>query len=161
MDDFEQFYRRSYPQLFRALAALTGTREDAADLCQDAYSKAARDWSRVRSLDNPTSWVRRVAVNGAVDLHRRQSRQRLALQRLNPADHPEHLDDLSLEVLDALRSLPLEERQVIVLHHLASLTTSEIGRELDRPEGTVKAQLVRGRKHLAAALRFDVEGSHR
>ena len=157
MEDFEAFYRRCYPQVHRALAVLTGTREDAADLCQDAFGKAARDWPRVGRLDNPAAWVRRVAVNSAVDLQRRERRRRMALRRLAPSQDPEHLDDLSLEVLEALRALPVAERQVVVLHHLLSLTTAEIARDLDRPEGTVKAHLVRGRSRLAQALRVNVE----
>jgi RNA polymerase sigma-70 factor (ECF subfamily) len=157
VDEFEQFYQRTYTQMFRVLATVTGAREDAADLCQEAYGKAARQWGKVGQLDNPTGWVRRVALNGAVDLHRRAARQRRALRRLAPAQEHEHLDDLSLEVLDALRALPMAERQVVVLHHLLSLTTAEIAEELDRPQGTVKAQLVRGRHRLAAALRLSVE----
>jgi RNA polymerase sigma-70 factor (ECF subfamily) len=98
-----------------------------------------------------------VAVNGAVDLQRRERRRHTALRRLAPRQDPEHLDDLSLEVLDALRGLPVPERQVVVLHHLLSLTTAEIAQDLGRPEGTVKAQLVRGRSRLAQALRVTVE----
>lgn len=157
MEDFTHFYQRTYPQMFRVLATLTGAREDAADLCQDAYGKAARDWSRVGTLDSPAAWVRRVAVNGAVDLQRRAGRQRRALRRLVLHQEPQHLDDLSLEVLDALRALPVAERQVVVLHHLLSLTTAEMATELDRSQGTVKAQLVRGRQRLADALRLTPE----
>lgn len=155
MEDFELFYRRTYAQTLGVLATVAGGREDGADLCQDAYSKAARDWDRVGQLDSPGAWVRRVGLNAAADLRRRNGSQRRALRRLAPGQHAEHLDDVSLEVLDALAQLPLPERQVVVLHHLLSLTTSEIAEELLRPTGTVKAQLVRGRQRLAAALRLD------
>lgn len=155
MEDFELFYRRTYAQTLRVLATVAGGRDDGADLCQEAYSKAATDWDRVGRLDSPAAWVRRVGLNAASDLRRRHGSQRRALRRLAPAQQAEHLDDLSLEVLDALLQLPLAERQVVVLHHLLSLTTSEIADELLRPTGTVKAQLVRGRQRLAAALRLD------
>lgn len=159
VEEFEAFYRRTYPQTFRVLATVTGSREDAADLCQDAYSKASRDWRRVGWLDSAAAWVRRVGLNGAVDLHRRAGRQRRALRTMAPSQPDEYLDDLSLEVLDALAALPMTERQVVVLHHLLSLTIAEIADELDRPAGTVKAQLVRGRQRLAQALRLDPEES--
>lgn len=161
MEDFDLFYRRTYPQTFRVLATVTGAREDAEDLCQEAYGKAARDWDRVGGLDSPTAWVRRVGLNAATDLHRRRGRQRRALRRLAPGREDQHLDDLSLEVLDALGQLSMPDRQAVVLHHLLGLTTSEIALELGRPEGTVKAQLVRGRQRLAAALRVENEGATR
>jgi RNA polymerase sigma-70 factor (ECF subfamily) len=157
VDDFDAFYRSAYPGLFRVLALLTGTREDAADLCQEAFGKAAESWYRVQGLDDPAGWVRRVAVNRAVDLSRRRGRQRRAVRRLAADLEPAQLDGLSVEVMDALRSLPFTERQVVVLHHLLSLTTSEIAQELSRPSGTVKAQLVRGRARLAQALRVPAE----
>ncbi len=161
MESFEAFYRRTYPQMLRVLATVTGAREDAADLCQDAYGKAARDWGRVGRLDNPAAWVRRVALNGSVDLHRRLVRQGRALRRVAADQQTQHLDDLSLEVLDALSRLSLYERQVVVLHHLLQLTTNEIADELNRPAGTVKAQLVRARQQLAQALGIETEETKR
>jgi RNA polymerase sigma-70 factor (ECF subfamily) len=155
VEDFELFYRRTYGQTLGVLATVAGGREDGADLCQEAYSEAARDWDRFGRLDSPVAWVRRVGLNAASDLRRRNSSQRRALRRLGPTSCDVRFDDGSLEVLDALSQLPLPERQVVVLHHLLSLTTSEIAEEVTRPTGTVKAQLVRGRQRLAAALSLD------
>jgi RNA polymerase sigma-70 factor (ECF subfamily) len=151
---FEQFYETTWRRLFRSLVVITTDRADAEDVLQDAFVKAARDWHEVAAMRSPEAWVRRVAVNAAMDLHRRKKRQRGAYQRLGPA--PDHVDDLSLEVMDALSALPMAERQVVVLHHLLSLSVEEISEELGRPSGTVKTQLVRGRRRLAELLRLDV-----
>jgi RNA polymerase sigma-70 factor (ECF subfamily) len=152
---FEDFYLSSYPQLFRILVTFTTDRQDAEDVLQEAFAKAAADWTRVAALDNPGAWVRRVAINRALDLHKRSGRRRRAYARLQP--HEDQLDRVSSEVQAALRALRPEDRQVVVLHHLLELTVAEISDELARPPGTVKSQLVRGRHELAAHLSISHE----
>ena len=150
MDEFETFYLGSYRRLFRDLLLVTADRADTEDVLQDAYARAAAKWRRVSSLDNPEAWVRRVAINRSLDLHRRRGRQRRAYARLGDTD--QHHDDLSVEVLDALRRLNPEQRQVVVLHHLLGETVESIATLVGRPTGTVKGQLVRGRAALHASL---------
>lgn len=156
MSGFEEFYRGTYPQMFRVLVTFTTDRSDAEDVLQEAYAKAAADWSKVSRLDNPAAWVRRVALNRAIDLHRRRARGRDAYRRLDPAP-PTTADALSVEIEEGLRALRPEERQVVVLHHLLGLTVAEIADDVGRPTGTVKSQLVRGRQQLASHLRIAVE----
>jgi RNA polymerase sigma-70 factor (ECF subfamily) len=155
--DFEEFYRCTYTSLLRALAVVCTNRVDAEDALQDAYAAAARDWNRVRTLDIPSAWVRRVAINRAIDVARKSARRRDAHQRLEPPRQV--LDELALEVQDALRQLPMDERVVIVLHHLLGLTVNEIAAEISRPTGTVKAQLVRARRRLGENLGLPLERS--
>ena len=155
MIGFDAFYRNSYAQLFRVLVSFTTDRQDAEDVLQEAYSEAASDWVRVSALDNPAAWVRRVAINRALDLQKRSRRRRRAYGRLPSA--VVHLDQTSVEVHQALRALRPEDRQVIVLHHLLGLTVAEIAGEVGRPPGTVKSQHVRGRRELASTLRLSYE----
>jgi RNA polymerase sigma-70 factor, ECF subfamily len=63
--------------------------------------------------------------------------------------------ELSAESVDlaaGLRTLPMGQRQVIVLHYLVGLPVDEIARQLRLPSGTVKSRLTRGRKNLARRL---------
>lgn len=152
---FEDFYASSYPQLFRVLVTMTTDRADAEDVLQEAYAKAAADWPRVCGLDNPGAWVRRVAINRAIDLQKRRRRRASAYSRLEPV--PEQLDRVSSEVQAALRALRPQDRQVVVMHHLLGLSVVEISAELARPTGTIKSQLVRGRHELAALLSISHE----
>jgi RNA polymerase sigma-70 factor (ECF subfamily) len=150
VDDFEAFYVGSYARLFRDLLLVTADRGDTEDVLQDAYTRAAVRWRKVRALDNPEAWVRRVAINRSLDLHRRRGRQRRAYARVGVSEVQP--DDLSAEVLDALRRLSPEQRQVVVLHHLLGETVESIATIVGRPAGTVKGQLVRGRAALHEAL---------
>ena len=58
----------------------------------------------------------------------------------------------TLALVEALRTLPVRQRQAIVLHYLADLPVEEVARTLAMPGGTVKSLLARGRRALAAKL---------
>jgi RNA polymerase sigma-70 factor (ECF subfamily) len=146
---FAEFYSASFPRLLRALVVVTGSLAEAEDVLQEAYVRAAARW---QSLDDPEPWVRVVAINLARDGHRRwRSRQR-AEDRLGPPPAVPPPDEGWSEVLVAMRSLPLPQREALALHYLFDLTVEQVAAELRRPAGTVKAQLSRGRARLAELL---------
>ena len=154
-DSFAAFYTASYQRLLGQLFAMTGDLAEAENLLQEAYARAFARWAQVQAYDRPEAWVRRVALNLAAVAARRLRRRAVALWRLGP---PPVVPDLSPELLDldqALRALPLGQRQVIVLHHLVGLPVEEVARELQVPTGTVKSRLARGRRALAQVLDTD------
>ena len=151
-DGFAAFYSASYRRLLGQLFAVTGDLAEAENVLQEAYARAFVRWSRVRAYDLPEAWVRRVALNLASVAAKRLRRRAAALLRLGP---PPVVPELSAELLDlhdALRALPLAQRQAIVLHHLAGLPIDDVARELRLPAGTVKSRLARGRRALAGLL---------
>ena len=151
-DSFAAFYTASYQRLLGQLFAVTGDLAEAENLLQEAYARAFARWTQVRAYDRPEAWVRRVALNLAAMAARRLRRRAVALLRLG---QPPAVPELSPELLDlhqALRALPLGQRQVIVLHHLVGLPVEEVAQTLRVPTGTVKSQLSRGRRALAARL---------
>jgi RNA polymerase sigma-70 factor (ECF subfamily) len=86
---------------------------------------------------------------------RRLVRHAAALLRLGrPEDvEPRGVEDVAL--VDALRTLPVRQRQAVVMHHVAGLEVAQIAAELGVPAGTVKSWLSRGRTALAKALTDD------
>jgi RNA polymerase sigma-70 factor (ECF subfamily) len=114
-------------------------------------------WKRVASCDSPEAWVRRVALNLAVDGHRRRRtrwRMHQASRPPTPAPAP---GETSLDVVRAVRQLPPHQREVIVLHYLLDMSVDDVARELGRPASTVKTQLLRARSRLLELLRLDYE----
>jgi RNA polymerase sigma-70 factor (ECF subfamily) len=61
-------------------------------------------------------------------------------------------DDERMELMTALRRLPLPQREAIALHYLADLPVNEVAECLGVPVGTVKTRLSRGRAALAVLL---------
>lgn len=154
--EFDSFYERHYGAVLRAVVLLVPTVEDAHDVCQEAFLRAFRDWSRVASLENSTAWVRHVAVNIALDAgRRRRSLGRLLPRLAHEARSVPAPDPAALDLRGALSHLSLRQQRVLVLHHLCDLTVTDIAELLDCPEGTVKTHLTRGRAALAARLRLE------
>ena len=58
----------------------------------------------------------------------------------------------AVALLEALRTLPMRQRQAIVLHHLVDLSVEEVAATLGTRPGTVKSLLARGRRALANRL---------
>jgi RNA polymerase sigma-70 factor, ECF subfamily len=151
-DDFAAFYAASYRRLVGQLFVVLGDLNEAEDVVQEAFTRAAARWPRVRAYDAPEAWVRRVALNEAFTVLRRAKRQLRLLGRL-PSDReaPELPSDV-VDVLAAMRRLPVNQREVLVLHYLVELILDEVARHLRMPGGTVRSRLARGRRALATAL---------
>jgi RNA polymerase sigma-70 factor (ECF subfamily) len=106
----------------------------------------------VRGYHDPEAWVRTVAFRRAIDHQRRSARQRRALLRLGPPPSLPPVDAEHLDLVRALRRLPVAQREVLVLHYVAELAVERIAAELRVPVGTVKSRLARGRAALANQL---------
>jgi RNA polymerase sigma-70 factor, ECF subfamily len=149
---FEQFFAASYGRLVGLLFAVLHDRAQAEDVVQDAFASALVRWPVIRGYHDPEAWVRTVAFRRAIDHHRRNARQLRSLLRLGP---PPSLPPVGAEHVDlvrALRKLPLAQREVLVLHYVAELPVELVAAELRLPVGTVKSRLARGRAALAHHL---------
>jgi RNA polymerase sigma-70 factor, ECF subfamily len=154
-DGFAAFYAGSYRRLLGQLFAVTGDLAEAENVLQEAYARAFVRWARVRDYDLPEAWVRRVAVNLAAMADRSLRRRARALLRLGPPPQVPELSPDLVDLRDALRALPLGQRQVIVLHHLVGLPVDQVAAELRLAPGTVKSRLARGRAAMASSLQPD------
>ena len=141
---------------------LTGDTEDARDLVQETLLRAWKSWSRLSSYEDPHQWARRVLHNLAVSRWRRE-RVRKVL-RFHAPTQVAGPDASHLDVVNALRLLPMDQRRALILHDVAGLSVIEVAAEIGAPEGTVRSWLSRGRNALAkdlgieAVVRTDEEG---
>ena len=89
-DDFERFYAAAFGRIAGQLFVVTGDRQDAEDVTQEAFARASVRWSRLRTYDLPEAWVRRVALRLATDRFRQWRRLaagRRALRAAEPGRH--------------------------------------------------------------------------
>ncbi|MGL5827332.1 MAG: RNA polymerase sigma factor [Nocardioides sp.] len=153
---FAQLYQESYPRLVAQATAILGSADEAEDVVQDAFARAALRWLTVSQYDIPGAWVRRVAINLAISKRRKAKRLLVAVTHLSALSGdlthagPEETREDRLSVMAALRELPLKYRTAIVLHHLADLEVVEVAEILQVSPNTVKTRLVRGRARLRA-----------
>ena len=152
--------------VYRVTMAILGDEADARDAAQDAFVTA---WRQIRSVRDPErfdAWLQRVAVNAARMTHRSRRRRgvreipqsRLGTHGVNAQPGEDAAADA--RVLDAaLQTLDVDQRSILVLHHLEGHSVIEIAAMLDIPVGTAKSRLHMARKALHAAI--DVEATGR
>ncbi len=151
-DAVGDLYAGSYRRLVVQVYAVTGDVNEAQEAVQEAFVRILGDPKRLARLENPESWLRRVAVNVARSRYRRRRMLDTLLRRVEP---PPAVPDLSPDhvmLMAALRTLPRGQRDVLALHYLADLSVEEVARTLDVSTGTVKSRLARGRTVLAGLL---------
>jgi RNA polymerase sigma-70 factor, ECF subfamily len=126
---------------------------DAEDLTQDVFLKLPRVLCRYEERGLPFErWLIRVARNCALDFLR--ARRQVPVPEVYP--RTEGYEERSAETLgslrDALAILPHDQREVVVLRHLAGLSPPEIASRLRRSEASVHGLHHRGRRTLRRRL---------
>ena len=150
--DFGDFVRQRSAALFRTAYVLTGSRDAAEDLVQEALEKACRHWRRISAVDSPEAYVRRIVVNLANDRWRRLGRAKetsAVPDRADPRDAYQRVE-LHDEVIRALQTLPMGMRTVVVLHYLHDMGDQQIAAMLGISANAVRSQLTRGLAKLRA-----------
>ena len=135
--------------MVRSLTVMASSRAEAEELVQDAFVKLLPRWGRVSRYDQPEAWVRHVAVRALIS-RRRRLLVALRAQVPSSAGTSDPGIEERLDVHAALRTLPLIQRVVLVLHHGLGLPVQAISEELNIPVGTVKSRLARGRTAFSA-----------
>jgi RNA polymerase sigma-70 factor, ECF subfamily len=151
-EGFEEFYTGAVGRLLGQLLLVTGDLHEAEEVVQEAFARASVRWVWLRDYEVPEAWVRRVALNLAAERARRLRRQARALLRLGPPPQVPAASAEAVALLEALRTLPMRQRQAIVLYHLVDLPIEEVARLIGVRPGTVKSLLARGRHALANRL---------
>ena len=147
---YDAFFQSAWPRLQGQAYVLTGSREQAADLTQEALLRAWTHWDRISRYENSAAWTRRVLQNLCIQSWRKsQVRRRADPDRTaTSADVP---DDHVL-LAEAMRRLPGDQARALLLHDGLGFTVAETARELGVPDGTVKSWLSRSRKIVADNL---------
>lgn len=147
----------------RLAAVVGGSPADAEDIAQEAFVKAHAALDRYRpERGSFRTWLLAITANQARD-HRRSSGRRshyeLALQtgRLpgEASDTAGHLVDDRHALVDALRTLPDRQREVVACRYLLDLSEADTAAVLGLSAGTVKSHLSRALAHLRQELSTD------
>lgn len=170
-DAFEQLVVDNQNKVYSLALRMTGDREEAADLAQEAFLKA---WQGLPSFQGDSSfatWVYRLATNVCIDCLRRKKRRWEVESALSlddeeaawaePADLEQdpqrqlERSEASRAVARGLEALPDHHRQVLVMRELSGLSYQEIGQALGLDMGTVKSRIARSRLALRKILMKD------
>jgi RNA polymerase sigma-70 factor, ECF subfamily len=143
------------PRLRRYARALVGDRYAADDLVQDTLERAWNKFYLWRPGSDLRAWLFAIMHNVFVNQARRRRYEIEQPMDELPAVavHATQSEQLELRDVDkALRNLPVEQREVVLLVVVEQLTYGEVSRALDIPIGTVMSRLSRARERLRQLL---------
>jgi RNA polymerase sigma-70 factor (sigma-E family) len=156
--DFNRFVMDNTDGLVRTAYLIVWDLPEAEDLVQETLLKVAKRWPRVRRMERPLAYARRILVNLALDGAGRRARSRLELTGEPSPDRADRSADPSAidthqELLAALAALPPRQRSVLVLRYFLDLPEAEVAAALECSLGTVKSTASRGLARLEQTLR--------
>ena len=132
---------------------------DADDVYADVFYRYFRRGRKFESEEHRKAWLLRVTINSAKDF--------LIKKKYDVSKDEDIFDealmsvtfsgtDISqeeiMDVRNALKKLKEERREILQLYYFNGLNTKEIGQILNRPDNTIKSELLRGRKELKEYL---------
>ncbi len=152
----QQLVQDHYQALYRFAYRLSGCRQDAEDLTQEAFCQANRSLAQLRDASRAKAWLFSILRNAY--LHKLRSNKRM--QALSPealAEIPERLPDPlpdiePAQLQKALGELPEDFRTPLLLFYFEDFSYRDIAEQLQIPLGTVMSRLARAKAHLRGRL---------
>lgn len=159
IDDFERLealYRAHATKLLRLAVLMIGDPGSAEEVLHEAFLRF-HDRGRAEP-GSELAYLRRTVINLCNNQHRhRRVIEKAPVPRTGEVPEPAVTAVRSMtrgRVVDVVRSLPVRQRDCVVLHYFEQLTDREIGEALGISTGSVKTHLHRAREQ----LRQDLEG---
>lgn len=151
---YVSFVQQTSPRLLSVAWLLTGDRQRAEDLVQEALLRVYLKWRTVRP-ETAGAYARTVLVNVHAEQWRRHGKREDL--HAEPADLAQvaltgQVDGDSVDLARALRQLPPRERQAVVLRHYLDLSERDTAVAMDCSVGTVKSSTSRGLERLRDLL---------
>lgn len=169
---FGEIVRRWERKIFALCFGMLTREDEARDATQETFIAAYRNVARFRGEAKVSSWLHRIAVNQCLTVKRRaksraedylddesgeSERIFVAPISFSPGNEAEQTERLRV-VRQAVSSLPVDLRQVVVMKEFEEMTFQEISDTLELPLSTVKSRLYTALKQLKMKLdRLPVE----
>lgn len=159
---FALLYKRWHPRLLRLAFRLTGHREDAQDVMQEASLTIASKLHRLNDPELFGAWALTIVRRRAVDQVRKHVRTRRTLDAVanEPPAEAANLADEQISMHQALAELAPIDRTILELFYLDGLTGPEMSAALGIPLGTVKSRLSRARTRFKSIHTATLKGDH-
>jgi RNA polymerase sigma-70 factor (ECF subfamily) len=144
---FEHFYTAEFDRVFDSAFAFSGDRDAATDATQEAFARAFARWRRLSRQEWAGGWVTTTALNVLRRSYRDAARSQLPVDER--ASHDAHG---RVDLLRALRALPVRQREAAVLFYVTDLPLHAVADAMGISDGAVKSHLARAREGLRVSL---------
>ena len=150
---FSELYERHYQAVFRAALRITGNPTDAEDVLQTVFLRVLSRGGEVDDVATPAAYLRRAAVNAAVDvLRRRELHAESAYDDQAPPAAVGSPPLLKERLRRAIASLEGDDASLFLLRHVEGLTNEELATLFRLEKNNVAVRLHRIRQRLQAEL---------
>ena len=139
VETFEAWYDREHDRMIATLLLTTGDLELAVKGSMRRVRGHSNDGLGSASMESPSGWVYRVALNHASRLARRRNMEERLFRKMVPKPDP---PAPAGEIWELVESLPQRQRQVVMLRYVAGLPEAEIAHRFENQSGN-------GLKHAA------------
>jgi RNA polymerase sigma factor (sigma-70 family) len=167
---FDKEFMPHIDSMYNFAFRLTNDEDDANDLVQDTYLKAFRFINSFERGTNAKAWLFRILKNSFINDYRKKSKEPAKVDYQDVETTYNSTEDAEMdattdlrtetvqdmigdEVANALNSLPVDFRTVIILCDIEGFTYEEMAKILDIPIGTVRSRLHRARNLLKEKLK--------
>lgn len=153
----DRLARRWTPRLIAHAFRLSGEKDLAADISQEAWAEILKSLSRLDDCNAFPSWAFRIVTHRYAHAIRAVTRRRAGetAAAVEAASHVEAVQEGMAgmaPIRDAIASLPGPQRATLALFYREGLRVAEIAVAMDVPPGTVKTRLMHARNTLRALL---------
>jgi RNA polymerase sigma-70 factor (ECF subfamily) len=155
-DGMRYLYLRYGDNVYGYVRSIVRDAHEAEDITQQLFLKLMKALSKYEPRGVPFSaWILRLAHNLAMDHMRAPGRRMTPCEEVRPVEaDSDDVDDRGRCLREALRSLPDEQRTVLLLRHVAGLSPGEIAHQMGRSESSIHGLHHRGRRALQTRLRL-------
>ena len=150
---------------YHAALLMTGNRDDALDLSQEAFYKAFRAIKTFQSGRNFYTWLYKILKNLCINHYKRIKRRNIVFSDADESEGPSlylsaapnpaevfERNEVREKLWQGLLGLKIEDREVIILKEFNEMSYKEIADVLNIPVGSVMSRLFYARKKLAKIL---------
>ncbi len=155
---FGEIVRRYQDLLYRHAERMTGRRDDAEDVVQSAFIKAHRNLRKCRDPERVGAWLFRIGANACKDFLKSQ-RTTVPVEKMpglvatdGDPEREAELGSVRNEIEQALRSLPVEQREAFLMKHVEGWSYTEMSETLDVSVPALKMRVHRAREELQVLL---------
>ena len=155
---FESFFEDEKDRLLRVLSVITGSRAEAEDIAQDAFTRIFERWDSVEAMESPRAYLYKTAMNGFRSEYRRTA---LSLKRVvglgPPEDVFQAVEDREIAT-QALARLTPRQRAALVLTEALGYSGEETGALLGIKASTVWALTHQARTAMSGTTEENPDG---
>ena len=160
-DDYEVFFRSTFPNLVAYGASMSAPLEVAQELAQETLLRAYRRLDEVGALESPYGWCRRVMSNLLIDQYRSRTAESAAVDRLGSISAIDRAGTATSDSvpgvahdgwIEIIGSLTMRQRCIATLFYADDLSVADVACELAISTGSVKSTLSQVRRRVGRLL---------